>query len=334
MKIYIAAFLNSRQNAKNFMKIDFTNPNCEVTRYLDIPYILESYHYIGDPNSGAGEYMRAKGKTIFLDSGAFSMFTQGIEINVKQYGEYVLANKDIFHVASNLDDVTKNEQASWDNQQTLEAMGCAVQPVFHCREDPHWLTRYLDAGYDYIFLGGMVPETTDWLRDWLDNLWSKYLTNKDGMPKVKVHGFGLTTFSLMERYPWYSVDSTSWVMMSSFGNVVMDLPHEDGTSKRYIINFSPKSPDQRNIRSSHFNSLPTTMRDKVLAELARLEAERPRLPGDLEEVLKEMTGVPQGYNPEALGNMYGWRDYANICYFNRHNTDEIKPFVLEQGGLF
>jgi hypothetical protein len=64
----------------------------------------------------------------------------------------------------------------------------------------------------------MILISTDVLRGWLDQLFSTFLC-KDGWPIVKVHGFGLTTLKLLLRYPWYSVDSTSWVMESRNGRI-------------------------------------------------------------------------------------------------------------------
>jgi hypothetical protein len=57
----------------------------------------------------------------------------------------------------------------------------------------------------------MVPVETTQPRLWLDEVFAHYLTFA-GAPIIKVHGFGMTTFELMARYPWYSVDSSSWLM--------------------------------------------------------------------------------------------------------------------------
>jgi hypothetical protein len=67
----------------------------------------------------------------------------------------------------------------------------------------------------------MVPISSPQLRIWLDRIWGKYLTHPDGTPKVRVHGFGLTSVPLMARYPWYSVDSSSWVQLGGMGNIFL-----------------------------------------------------------------------------------------------------------------
>ena len=65
----------------------------------------------------------------------------------------------------------------------------------------------------------MVPISSPMLKVWLDRIWGKYLTNPDGSAKLKVHGFGLISVPLMARYPWYSVDSSSWVQLGGMGNI-------------------------------------------------------------------------------------------------------------------
>ena len=102
-------------------------------------------------------------------------------------------------------------EGTWKNQMIMEKAGLKPLPCYHFGEDTKWLQRYIDKGYDYIALGGMVGRPRPALLQWLDTIWSDYLTDSKGMPIVKIHGFGMTSLRLMLRYPWYSVDSTSWV---------------------------------------------------------------------------------------------------------------------------
>ena len=62
-------------------------------------------------------------------------------------------------------------------------------------------------GFHYFPLGGLVPIALERnkIQNWLDYCFS---TIRD---KVKVHGFGINSFYLMQRYPFYSVDATSWL---------------------------------------------------------------------------------------------------------------------------
>ena len=189
------------------------------------------------------------GQDLFLDSGAFTAFTLKKVIDPKSYAEFIHEHGHLFNTLSSLD-VIGNAQGSYDKLKEMESLGCKVQPVYHAREDESWLKRYIDEGYDYIFIGGMVPETTGWLMGWLDDLFDRILSNPDGTPRVKLHGFGLTDQQLMFRYPWYSVDSTSWLFTGSFGGCVFMT--DWGLKK---ITFSLDSPSAKNENAPYYFNL-------------------------------------------------------------------------------
>lgn len=209
----------------------------------------------------------ARGVDCFLDSGAYTAHTQGVDISLDEFAAFIHASKDVWTCISNLDRTGKTEEEcarTYSNQKALESLGCKVQPVFHTREDPKWLVKYLDEGYDYIFLGGMVPESTQWLKGWLDDLWANYLTNADGTARVKVHGFGLTDQLLMFRYPWHSVDSTSWLFTGSFGGCMFWV---DGRARKIV--FTPESPSSKKLDAPHYSNLPLVQQRVVDGWLER-----------------------------------------------------------------
>lgn len=320
MKIYMAGVYAGGRGQSG-------SSNLTVANICKPLYCLESFHYM---KPTMVRQIRKDGRTIFLDSGAFSMFTQGVDVNLEAYAQYIKDHSDIIHVASSLDVIGRgNEEGSYRNQKTLEGLQVSVCPVHHARDTDEWLERYLAEGYKYIFLGGMVPESTPYLLDWLDHVWGKCLTNPDGSAKVKVHGFGLTTLTLMLRYPWYSVDSTSWVMTSRYGSCYLDL--EEG--KRIKVDFSNQSTKQREVNSWHYRNLRPAEQEIILRRLKQLDETRQRNP-EVEALVEKATGIPQGYNPEALAEMYGWRDHLNIDFFNRLCSDEWTTFEQEQPKLF
>lgn len=158
-----------------------------------------------------------------MDSGAFSAYTKGVEIDLPDYCRYILENDDILLkedgilLASVLDGIGDPE-TTYTNQKEMERLGVRPLPCFHYGEDATYLEKYIKE-YDYITLGGMVPISSQQLQIWLDRIWNSYLLDGSGRPRVRVHGFGLTTFSLMQRYPWYSVDSSSWVRSAMNGSI-------------------------------------------------------------------------------------------------------------------
>lgn len=157
--------------------------------------------------------------SLFLDSGAFSAFTKGVTIDIQEYIEFIKENQDVIEVYANLD-VIGDPAGTLENQKIMEAAGLSPLPCFHYGEPLEYLKDYL-ARYDYLALGGMVPISTADLILWLDEIFGKYICDQQGYPKIKIHGFGLTSLRLMLRYPWYSVDSTSWVMTGRMGSVLI-----------------------------------------------------------------------------------------------------------------
>lgn len=183
---------------------------------------------------------------LFLDSGAFSAWSKKVEINIEDYIAHIKKfDKYIDHYA--VLDAIGDPVKTLENQNIMEKAGLHPVPCFHYGEDIKYLKYYLD-NYDYIALGGMVPVSTENLIEWLDYLFADFICDKDGMPKVKVHGFGMTVLNLMLRYPWWSVDSTSWVLTGRFGAVM--IPRRKGGKYNYMenslkINVSNRSPSSK-----------------------------------------------------------------------------------------
>lgn len=113
-------------------------------------------------------------------------------------------------------DYTHDAQICWDMQMFLEKQGIRPVPVYHSGQDTEWFERYCKAGYKIIGIGGTVQRRGyAGIRHALDQIFDiavKY--------NVKLHGFGITSLSLMLMYPWYSVDSASWVKVAAYGSVL------------------------------------------------------------------------------------------------------------------
>jgi hypothetical protein len=138
----------------------------------------------------------------------------------RQYAQHLLADREHLDAYSNLD-VINNAELTYRNQKWFEKRGLSPLPVWHFGSDVSWLKRYIAEGYQYICIGGMVPNPKAVLRPALDRIWAEILTDSNGMPIVKVHGFAMTSFDLMYRYPWYSVDSKSWLDHASYGWILV-----------------------------------------------------------------------------------------------------------------
>lgn len=195
------------------MKLYFsgiTNTDQKVMLELGVERVLYSFYYI--KNSVDRHVSLEKNysfKDIFLDSGAFSAWASGKYINIDDYAKFIIDHE--CKVYANLDSI-----GSWEktlaNQRTLEGLGLNPLPVFHLGESFSVLDAYCNS-YDYVCLGGLAGDASDFERNkWLDVCFSSY-------PKKKFHGFAVTSERLMKRYPFYSVDSTTWNVLRKFGEL-------------------------------------------------------------------------------------------------------------------
>lgn len=236
-----------------------------MAKYMN--HRLLSYFYHGMKTGGhTADVLETldMGAELFLDSGAFSAFTKGVEIDIEQYAKFIRDNGEHWSVKANLDVIGDTGEASWQNLKTLESLGADVFPVFHYTDEERYLTKILDEGYEFFALGGLVGASRKKLIEWLDRIWARYLIDSDGRPRRKVHGFGLTDQVLMLRYPWYSVDSASWIFSGNFGNCL--FVHNGGLMK---LSFSDQSPDLKNRNAwcyQHLTPEQKTKIDKLLEE--------------------------------------------------------------------
>lgn len=273
--------------------------------------------------------MNKKNKvSIFLDSGAFSAFTQGVEIDIQKYIEFIKENENHLEIYANLD-VIGDASATWKNQKKMERAGLLPMPCFHFGEDWKWLERYV-KNYEYIALGG-VAKKSDYanLTKWLDECF-KRICNKNGIPKTKVHGFGITRLRLLHRYPWYSVDSTSWVISSRMGMVYVPRTKSgkwDYSKEPFKVSVSNRSPTKKE-RGKHIDNMSIQMKSNILDyfqskgyDLGKSDFRMEDEKYDLKENEKWSGKAVDGKrNVETiieagLSNNYRKRDELNVIYF-------------------
>jgi hypothetical protein len=269
--------------------------------------------------------------SLFIDSGAYSAMTQGVQIDIKAYIKFLKENQDVIDVYANLD-VVKDAEASWKNQQIMEKAGLHPLPAWHVGESFEWLDMYIEK-YDYIAIGGLIVNinTKNRIRI-LDEVFHKHICDKEGMPKVKVHGFGMTNFLTLFRYPWYSVDSTSWLMTSRNGGILVPPPTEDlepdWLKPPWKVGMSNRSPSAKKDPYFYDNLSPKLKKyvDWYVDHLGLVYGESiyrtEKLPYKLKE--QEAWASPKAGKTrevetrvvEGLQNWYIYRDKACISYFN------------------
>lgn len=287
-----------------------------------------------------GKMERNQKIELFLDSGAFSAWSQGAAIKIKDYINFIKKNKQYIDVYANLDvislshlrkDKVKAAKKTLANQRKMEKAGLNPLPVYHYGEPEDYLKDYV-ADYDYIAIGGLVKIPSGSIVKWLDHIFKDIICDEKGIPKVKVHAFGVTSLRIMLRYPWYSVDSTSWVITGRMGAVYVPKWDKNGNwiynENSYKISVSNKSPN-RSDPDKHISTLPPEQKNNVLRYINEKgfklgESKFKTEPADYELKENERWAEKKSNNPTrivevivepGISNVYQQRDELNIIYF-------------------
>ena len=201
---------------------------------------------------------------IFLDSGAYSAWTKKVEIKIDDYIAFIKRYEKDIALYANLD-VIGDAEASFQNQKYIESKGLKPLPCFHQGEDVKYLQHYI-SNYEYMALGGMVGGSNRSLVLWLNDIFTNHICDKKGLPRIKIHGFGLTSIPLMVRYPWYSVDSTTYLLNSSWG--IIFLPGKKNGKYSFLVSenrvsVSGRSPWTKD-EGRHFQTLSKSEKQEVI----------------------------------------------------------------------
>lgn len=198
------------------MKLYFAGGSSHyIAQFEEVKYILESYYQL--KNINLKNWLIEKNclsKKLFLDSGAFSAHSLNCTININDYCNYLKRYFKFIEVYATLD-VIGNWEKTAENTEIMEKQGLTPLPVFHFKSPFSELKRLINK-YDYIALGGLVPLALQrhTLQTWLDSCFAHI------RDKCKVHGFGVNAFWAWKRYPFFSVDATSWLSGGKFRQIV------------------------------------------------------------------------------------------------------------------
>lgn len=181
---------------------------------------LISYYYIRDKHLEFIRKYKSLFNKIILDSGAFSVFASGKPpIDVYLYNQFIKTYGKLFDSWVSLD-VIGDAKGSYENYMIQKKAGLDVIPVFHpLFETDDWLEKYLKET-DYIGLGGMAGKDVDreLQRRRLEEVFHRLV---EARPSVyyKTHGFGIGSAGLVQRYPWFTIDSSVIIQLAVRGMV-------------------------------------------------------------------------------------------------------------------
>ena len=192
-----------------------TKAKLSFPEVFELPYVLESFAYFVPQ-----QVQQVKNTKMFLlDSGAFTFMSgNGGKVNFDEYLERYIAfinETDIrYFFELDVDSIVGYERVK-DYRRTLERKtGRRCIPVWHKSRGLDEYKRMVKE-YDYIAIGGIASgdiKRTEY----------KYFTpllNYAHHAGCKVHGLGFTNTELLHKYPFDSVDSTSWISGGRYGQV-------------------------------------------------------------------------------------------------------------------
>lgn len=174
------------------------------------PALLIAYPYLPGWETNRSRYIY---RDWALDSGAYSAHNSGTEIDLSKYiGDCLRLMEadpklaEIFGL-----DVIGDPEASLRNCERMIKAGIPAVPTFHLGCPLHYVETEA-ARYPKIALGGMVGKPSKQVIRFTAQVFSRI------WPK-RIHGFGLVREKLLLRYPFHSVDASSWETgPCSFGN--------------------------------------------------------------------------------------------------------------------
>lgn len=229
LRVYAATVSGERSTGDACAVVDRAGLEIDPTLRL-----LCSFHYWKNLNLAviAARYPKFK-LDVLVDSGAFTASTKGVRVSLAAYARWLRENMQQIGAYANLD-VIGDSRATRRNQEVLEAEGLTPVPAFHYGSDPEEFDRLVER-YERIAVGGLVPmlKRPKVLVPFLDDLFERGLKRRPGL---KIHGFGVTTWSLMLRYPWDSVDSSAWVAGAKFATPSLFDPRAPGFVQVELFN--------------------------------------------------------------------------------------------------
>lgn len=256
---------------------------------------------------------------LFIDSGAYSAHSKGLEISIDNYIEFLNNNDEAITVMAELDKIPgelnkaktfeqrkEAPKISWENYLYMKDKVQSrdkLLPIFHQGEDFKWLKNmlyYTHPDGTHIKYIGISPQndiSATQKEPFIQKCFD--IIKNSPNPDVKTHAFGMTSLELLERYPFTSADSTSWKLCAAFGSIMTDYG---------VILIS----DEQKHNPKHISNMPKIAQDTIINKI-----ESYGLSYDLVRSL---------FNDRTLYNIYYLKEWAD--------NYEYKPVKVHKKVLF
>lgn len=177
-------------------------------------YLLESFFYITDWQIKILPQL----DMFLLDSGAFTFMSSvkncDFEEYLTQYIHFINKHDIKYFFELDIDSIVGYEKVKEYRKRLERETGKNCIPVWHKSRGKEEFLRLCDK-YDYVAIGGIVTkEITN--KEYPYFTWFINEAHKRG---AKIHGLGFTQTSLLDKYHFDSVDSTSWISGGKYGHI-------------------------------------------------------------------------------------------------------------------
>jgi hypothetical protein len=158
-----------------------------------------------------------------LDSGAFTYLNKhkgnvDWDAYIDDYANFIIKHKVDLFFELDIDPIVGLDEVERLRGKLEKLVGKKCIPVWHrSRGKEYWLRMVRD--YDYVAIGGIVIGEIKRTEFPIFN----YLLKEAKKQNCKVHGLGFTNLKALKTYPFYSVDSTSWIAGQQFCSMMQYL---------------------------------------------------------------------------------------------------------------
>ncbi len=197
----------------------------------NVKRILVSYFYLTESRIKRLPHV----EDLLLDSGGFTAIKKGRSIDVKKYAQFI--NENNIKKAFTLD-VTDLEESQYNLKYLETNTKAKIIPIYHPSEyeSNKTLIKEYTKKYDYIGIGGLVNRhlSKKFKIEFLDYVF-------EHTKGIKIHGLGLCANMYITKYPFHSVDFTTWLNTRKYGCSVIP----DYSKDQLLIRNKKIHPDKR-----------------------------------------------------------------------------------------
>lgn len=188
----------------------------EIAAANGAQFVLMSYAHLRSRSAWRGHVERL-GLKILLDSGAFTVWQaqqkgKSMElIHVSEYARFIQEHRLVLYGWFNLD-VIGDAAASKQNAKYLADMGLQPVEVWHVGESMEDLAQMVREEHPVIAIGGSVGLSEKARAAIFSEIFEHF-------PEQNFHFLGGSS-KLLQRFPWFSADSTGWLAGRRYGGLI------------------------------------------------------------------------------------------------------------------